>query len=404
MKMQNRTSSRERMLAAFKRKPHDHVPLSPYISLGPWWQEPLYWRDQFERAERMLELGLDPTIDIFLPDPQPHPDVEIKTWREKTGEDYLLTKEYHTPAGVLRQVVQESANWTSPDHGPWIPTTFGLEKRLHYNMDLFDDHNVSRRVEPWVKGEEDLAKLEYIIRLPEGHVLDEWKMDADRAGAMAGELDVVLQARRTITGDAFQWFCDIPDFAVWMIEKPEFVAEFLAIFERWAEGLTGLALDADVDVVQHRGWYEIPTYWGVKYWQKYIAPFIHRQTQMVHQAGKLHSYLLPEGHSILADELKKLETDIFFGIDPRKLQGGDLKSLFAALGADKCFWGGVNAEVTLGRGSENDIYQAVRDAVDQLNGNDGLVMSAMIFTSVPQEKIMTFFDAWREYSGMSDSQ
>lgn len=55
---------------------------------------------------------------------------------------------------------------------------------------------------------------------------------------------LLLQSRRTIVGDAFQWFCDISDFAVWMIEKPEFVKEFLGIFQEWALGLTKLALES----------------------------------------------------------------------------------------------------------------------------------------------------------------
>jgi hypothetical protein len=41
-------------------------------------------------------------------------------------------------------------------------------------------------------------------------------MDAARAGAMARNRDAVLQARRTIIGDAFMGFADIPDFAVWI--------------------------------------------------------------------------------------------------------------------------------------------------------------------------------------------
>ena len=394
--MKTEMSSRERLLAAFRRQPHDRVPFSPYIGQGPWWEPPLYWRDQFERAERLLELRLDPTIDIWLPDPQPHPGVEIRTWRDTGGPEPLLAKEYHTPAGVLRQVVRESEDWCSPLHGPWVPTTFGIEKRTQYNMDLFDDHAVSRRSEPWIKGEEDLEKLRYLLRLPEGHALDEWRMDAERAREMARKHDVVVQARRTITGDAFMWFCDIADFAIWMIEKPEFVRAFLGIFEEWAEGLTRLALEADVDVVQHRGWYEIPTYWGVDLWRKYIMPFVQRQARMVHQAGKLHSYLLPEGHALLAEPLAELETDVLFALDPRKIHGGDLRSLFGKLGDSKCFWGGVNAEVTVAAGSDEEIEAEVREAVEALGGNDGLVISALLFSEVPTARIMQLIEAWRK--------
>ncbi len=79
--------------------------------------------------QALLELGCDPTIDIWLPDPEPHPDVEIKTWREKTDSGPLITKEYHTPAGVLRQTVRETRDWCSADHGFGAMTTFGIETR-----------------------------------------------------------------------------------------------------------------------------------------------------------------------------------------------------------------------------------------------------------------------------------
>ena len=112
-------SSRERMLAAIQRQETDHVPFSPYVVVcsSMWHQEPLAWNDQIERAERLLELGLDPTFDLWLPDPLPHPDVEIQTWREKRKGEILITKEYHTPAGVLRQVVRENEDWCRARHG-----------------------------------------------------------------------------------------------------------------------------------------------------------------------------------------------------------------------------------------------------------------------------------------------
>ena len=123
--MQSNMSSRERMLSAFQRKPHDHVPICPYLPVGPWRKEPLYWRDQFERADRMLDLGLDPTIEIWLPDPQPHSDVEIKTWREKRDGEYLLTKEYHTE--IFLFVVQESVN---REDSVTLPVELGFQHRI----------------------------------------------------------------------------------------------------------------------------------------------------------------------------------------------------------------------------------------------------------------------------------
>ncbi len=389
-------SSRERMIAALKCEGPDRIPMSPYVSQGPFLAEPLFWRDQIERAERMLELKMDPTIDIWFPEPQPHPDVKIKTWRDTTGPVPVTTKEFHTPAGVMRMASKESDEWCSWWHGAWIPTTLGYDKRQHYNIEVFDDWQISRRTEPWVKGPEDLEKLRYIMRLPEGYVLDEWIMDVQRAAELAKRYDILLQARRTIVGDAFQWFCDINDFMCWMIEEPEFVKEFLSIFHDWAMGLTNLALEAGVDVVQRRGWYEIPTFWGVKYFEEFLVPSIQAETKLVHDAGKIHSYLLPEGQGAYADILAKMDFDVVYGIDPRMLHGGDMKRVFDKVGDKKSFWGGINAEVTVQSGDYKTIETAVKDAIDALGGNGGLALSTFIFPPLNPEGVRHMIDAWRK--------
>jgi len=396
--MASTMSSRQRMLAAIKRDGPDHLPFSPYIGQGPWWPEPLFWRDQVERAHKMLALGLDPTIDIWLPDPQPHPEVKIKTWRETQGADTLLTKEYHTPAGVLRQVVRETKDWCHPIHGPWIPTTWGIEKRDHFGMDLFDDWNISRRVEPWVKGWEDLDKLRYIIRPIQGVQLDEWRIDSERARQVASDLDLLTVARRTIVGDAFQWFCDIPWFMIQLYDDPAFVDAFLDIFQEWSLRQVELALDAGVDVVQYRGWYESPTFWGPVGWEKYLAPRIQTQAEQAHTAGKLHSYLNPEGAGLYAEALATVNTDVLQLVDPRMLHKGTLSDLFNTLGEKKAFWGGVNGEVELQSQDPDMIDEAVRQAVEALGHRGGLILSAFIFPEMtPTQSILYMIEAWKRH-------
>jgi hypothetical protein len=394
----SKMSSRERMLAAIKLEGPDYIPFSTYISQGPWWKEPLFWQNQFDRAERMLELGLDPTIDIWLPDPQPHAEVKIMTWRERKDKDLLITKEYHTPAGVLRQIVRETEDWCNWGHHLWQPTTLGTEKRNHYGVELFDDWNVSRRLEPWVKGPEDLEKLRYTIRPVEGHVLDEWRMDAQRAMEFAQKYDLLTVARRTIVGDAFQWFCDIPWFMMQLYDDPAFVEEFLSIFQDWSLRLVEMVLDVGVDVVQYRGWYEPPTFWGLDGWKRYLVPRIEAQTKLVHSAGKLHSYLNPEGHGVYSTTLATMGCDVLQLIDPRMLHKGDLQDVFDVLGKYKAFWGGVNSEVVLQSQDRDQIDTAVRTAVGILGENGGLILSAFLFHQMtPHKSILYFIQAWEKY-------
>jgi hypothetical protein len=401
--LKQKMSSRERMKAAIKRECADHVPLSLYTGNWAHFGYPIIWNDQVERAECQLNMGMDPTFDIWLPLPCISRDVEIKTRRDRKGDEILITKEYHTPAGVLRQVLRETKDWCLCSHGPWIPTIWGSEKRQHFNVDLFDDYNVSRRIEPWVKDREDLDKLRYLIQPVKGHLLDEWIMDAERAMEYAKKYDILTMSRRTIVGDSFQWLCDIPWFLMQLYLDPEFVKEFLSIFQDWSRSMIELALEIGVDVVQYRGWYEIPAYWGIKFWKEFISPCIKEQSEMTHQAGKLFNYLLPEGHGIYSDLIKELTcVDVCQGVDPRMLHEGDLNYLFTKLGDSKSFWGGVTAETTLTLESENYevIENKVYEAVDSLNRNGGLILSSFIFSSVPLKGILNLIKAWKKVCGV----
>ena len=115
----------------------------------------------------------------------------------------------------------------------------------------------------------------------------------------------------------------------------------------------------------------------------------------MHQAGKLHCYLLPEGHAAYASILENMRVDILMGIDPRMLHRGDLRSLFSQLGNTKAFWGGVNGEVTLPSEDPVLIEEEVENAILTLAGNGGLVLGAFVFEeSLPSGKrILLLIDA-----------
>jgi len=159
-------------------------------------------------------------------------------------------------------------------------------------------------------------------------------------------------------------------------------------------------LEIGVDVVQYRGWYETPTFWSPKLWKEFISPCIEAQAEMTHQAGKLFSYLLPEGQGAYADILKEMSVDVAQGVDPRKLHGGDMDSLFGKLGDCEAFWGGVNAEVTLESKDYKTIEKGVKDAIELLGGNNGLILSAFIFQEVPLQGTLHMIEAWKKLCGI----
>jgi len=369
-------SSRERYLAAFRHEEPDRVPILLDAGLPRFFTPRVKWITQFERAEVLLALGCDPMINIWLPDPVPHPDVEIKVRREKDrdGRTYL-EKEFHTPKGVLRQVVEETEDWCDSMHGFWVQRTLGTGLREEYGVHVFDDWNISRRTEPWVKGPEDLEKLPYILQAPPAWQLEEWRHDAQRAIEFARKHGLLTMVRRTIVSDASQWFCDIPWFMMQLYDDPGFVAAFLEVFEEVAAWQAKLALDLKVDVLQHRGWYDCPDFWGGKHFDQYILPVINRQARMAHQADVLHCYLLTEGWGPYLESFASLESDILWGADPI-LSRTDLKTIKEKLGAEKTILGGISAEHHLIDCPIEVTRRAAREAIEALAPGGAFVLAA----------------------------
>ena len=138
------------------------------------------------------------------------------------------------------------------------------------------------------------------------------------------------------------------------------------------------------------------SYWGVKYWEQYLMPLIEEETNLVHQAGKLHSYFQLEGQAIYAPLLKEMGVDILWGLDPLELKG-DIHKMVDLLADTKSFWGGISAHLTLCSNDKAAIRKAVKDAVDILGAKNGLVLSSYMFREIPHEAIMEMIDAWRDY-------
>lgn len=391
--MHSAMTSRQRYLATFRHEEPDRVPI--FLECRPvfFYTEKVKWYTPFEKVQVLLELGCDPMINFWLPTPVPHPDVNIRTWREKAsdGKTYI-GKEFDTPKGVLRQVVEETDDWCSHEHGFWVQHTLSGDQRQEFGMHVFDDWNVSRRTEPWVKGPEDLPKLEYILRKPPQWQLDEWVHDAQRAKEFAEKHDLLTMARRTIVSDASQWFCDIPWFMMQLYDDPGFVKEFLQVFEDIANWQTDLVLNVGVDVVQRRGWYDEPNFWGGRHFEEHILPSMNAEAAKVHSAGSLHCYLLTRGWAPYLDLFDRLDTDILWGADP--IDAGTPLATVKERLPGKTLLGGISAEKQLILGSEKEVRQAVRQAVSSLAPGGGFVLasSSSIWSQIEWQRIQALID------------
>lgn len=389
------------MLTVFRHEEPDHVPLNIDVHPSFVATEPVAstWKDQFVITDALLELGTDPFIAIWLPDPCPSKEVNIRTWKEKNPEtgQTLLGKEYETPAGSLRQVIKETADLYS-----WHRInrkTIGPIGELIDGVGLLEDVNPSRSVEFLINGREDLEKMEYLFQLPSSPLLDEWRQAAHFAKREAERRGVTLWARRTYCGSALLWLCKAERFIYALTDEPEFVERFLRIIQNWQNKVLEMVLELGVDVVTRFGYYDTPDFWGVEPFRKYLVPLLEEESKVVHEAGAFHCQQQSKGLTQQIEVWKTLSIDILRDVDP--VQGGeDLSRLKSELGTSKTLWGGINGDVMLVRSSREEIHQAVQDTVKLMAPGGGFILSLIpaLYAGVPWEKVLILIEAWKESS------
>ena len=405
--MKYEMSSRERMLAAIRCQPVDHIPLGQIFHSTVLGTPPeLGWRNQFERAQVMLDLGLDPVIDIWLPAPEPPPGVTVRKWKETDpeGPDPLLCAAYETPAGTLVQKVRQTHDWYDRTHYAFTPRWDGDAHRApdrFDEIDFTDDWFTRRYKVPLVKGPEDLDALAYLLAPPSGAARDAWLLDARRAREIAAQMNFPTHLRRVSVGDWFMWLCLIEEFACAMVEDPAYVARFYDIVQGYNRQIVAMGLEAEPDLVQYRGWYDTPDYWGPRRLRDVAVPRVQELAAQAHAGGALFCYLLPDGYTVYRDILAGLDVDVYLGLEPLAARKSEnLTAVKAALGARHCIWGGVNAPVTVGMGSDEEIDAAVRTAIETL-GPTGFILNACMYIyddDVSWDRFGIFVESWRKWA------
>ena len=381
-------SSRERMLAVLRYEEPDHVPLL-FHPFG--FQPPphLAWTNQFEQAQRWLSIGIDAWLTTSPPMPF-HPDVKVHDWEETTpGERWpCLVRDYETPAGVLRQEVYRTDDWISPD---W--------PHRDEHVRLFDDHNVSRYRKALVETEEDLDKLPYLFHPPSDEAVSQFRDQAAAVARQAEELGVLLVGAGPTGIDAAIWLCGVEGAVLMAMDRPEMFQALLDIIHERDKRDAELLLDTPVDLVMRRGYYEGASFWSPALFRECFAPCLKELADMVHQADRFLSYTMSVGYVPLLEVLAELGHDAHYLLDP--IAGGarvDLGEVKGRFGGRVAIIGGLNEQITLERGTPEEIRQEVMYAVQTLGPGGGLALTPAegIFASTPWQSIETLIEAWRE--------
>lgn len=378
-------TSRERMLTAMRCQQPDRVPF--YLRVfGFEPPEHLTWSNQVERVERLLLLGIDDILELGLGGSF-HPEVQVRAWREdRPGERWpLLTKEYETPVGTLRQEVYRTPDWD------WVWPHQGEEVRL------LDDYNVPRSRRFLIETEADLEALPYLLSGPHERALATMREETAWLKQEADRLGVLLAAWGPSGVDVAVWLCGVENLIYMAMDKPEMFDRLLQIIHEQDKRLMEVALDSPAELVVKRGWYEHGDFWSPGLYRQHIQPRVQELTDMAHQAGKLMGYTISTGIMPLVGSLLEIGYDVHYHVDP--VQGGaDLRSLKATLGQQTALLGGMNSAVTLERGTDEQIRQAVYEAVEICAPGGGFILSPVdcLFPTTSWRSVEIALDAWRE--------
>ena len=362
------TTSREKMLAVLENKQIDYIPCSFMIFSAL--EEKC--KDQFEFVEKQLKLGLDAKVELPELPFRFHSEVKVKEWKEKTESGDLLHKEYQTPAGKLTCVVRKTEDWPYGDRVP-----------------LFNDYLTPRCKKFLVEGKGDLEPLRYLFNPPTKEDISLFRQQAKVLKDFASQKGLLVSGGwrfsfasekgidrdgGTMGADALFWLCGVENAILLAMEEPETIMELLQIISEWNMKRMQVYLEEGVDLLIRRAWYESTDLWSPFLFRKFFFPVLKEEIKLVHQAGAKFGYIMTSGVMPLLDDFLKLGIDVLIGIDPLEGKGTDLRIIKDKLDGKVCLWGGVNGFLTVERGEEKEVKEAVEEAISIL-GPRGFILS-----------------------------
>ena len=371
--MPQKLCSRERMLVAIDHEPVDDVPCSFMLFHALRDQ----CKDQYEFVDRQLALGLDAVMPLPVLHPcEPRetsehremyglpvrfdPAVEIENAvEERPGEPYpIIRRTYKTPAGALHTSVIKTDDWVQGDRVP-----------------LLDDYVVPRARKRLIETIQDLAPLEYLLTAPTGEDVRALREEARRVRTFAETRGVLVSSMWGGLADVACWLAGMTEIVIAAIERPEFVEALFGVIGRWNHARMLVVLDEGVDLYVKRAWYEGVDLWSPALYRRCILPWLKKDVAVAHQAGAKFGLIATSGVMPLLGMYVEAGVDVLIGVDPVQGLGTDLVAMKRQVGGKLALWGGVNGFVTVEEGTEEQVREAVRTAIETLAPGGGFILS-----------------------------
>lgn len=196
------------------------------------------------------------------------------------------------------------------------------------------------------------------------------------------------------------WLCGLQNLIYLAIEEPDFVVELMHIIAAWNLDRMEIVLDEGVDLWVRRGWYENCDFWSPKLYRQFILPHLKKEVELAHSQRVKFGYIVTNNVLPLLDMIIEAKVDVLIGVDP-VMGEADLKVVREKVHGRLCQWGGVNAPLTVEKGSEKEVRKAVKEALDVMAPGNGFILSPVDDIEDPSEhtwnNVRIFIQAWRNW-------
>jgi uroporphyrinogen-III decarboxylase len=351
-------SSKERIIATIKHEPTDHIPLC-FDGVGHQSVEFVnrLYPNQFERVKFYLDLGIDTAIRTGPP-LFSMTGFETRQWQEHPADEPypLLIKEYITPKGNLKQIIRK-------------------HEYPFKSVDIFSDHNVppSRSAKYLIEKEEDLEKLEYILIPPNDEELQWFRQSSKDLKKFCEDNQIIFAGYLQGIGDPLLWMSGIEPLIMASVMNPDFLQKYVDIVAKWNESILEIMIDAGVDLIIRRGWYESADFWAPDLFRKFLFNPLKKEIEITHQAGVYFTYVMNSAVKPMLDIFRELGFDIYSNLDPVTARM-DLSDIKREIGSQITLYGGVNNFLVLENGTVEEVRKAVTDAMEKLSQGGGFIL------------------------------
>jgi hypothetical protein len=394
-------TSRERMHAALACAPLDYIPCSFMLFFN------LYEKcaTEEEYIERQCAMGLDAFVHVGHLNRRMHtahvlhPEAVYNEWVEEINGVKFFCRRIDTPKGPLTGRVRQRGGWPTEEDFP-----------------LMKDWIVPRAEEILVKPEEDLEKVPYVFgpfRAEDIEALREEAVEAKRiadrhqlllVGGYKGYVKPGLQLDPGVMGaDAMAWLSGYVDVMILSQTKPDIIREYARIIHEWNIRQIEIYLDVtDAELIIRRAWYETTEFWTPASYHNVIYPFLKKEADLVHQAGKRYGYIITSAFIPIVDDILGAGVDVLIGLDPMEGKGTDLELVKNAFRKRKrALWGGVSGAVTVETGTKEQTEAAVVAALETLGKGGGFILSPVDNvredTAKAWENTHVFIETWKNH-------